>query len=88
VERAPQPYATPGKQITRFAIGDDRTVFLVVFATDPRTEVDSLNVQSHKEVLRAQSGRKGWKCPRILDALNTCDEVYLDRVSQIRMNAW
>jgi 2-polyprenyl-6-methoxyphenol hydroxylase-like FAD-dependent oxidoreductase len=63
-------------------------VFLFVFATDRRTEVDSLNIQSHKEVLRARFGRDGWECPRILDALNTCDEAYLDRVSQIRMSAW
>jgi 2-polyprenyl-6-methoxyphenol hydroxylase-like FAD-dependent oxidoreductase len=81
-------YATPGKQVARFAMRDDRTVFLFVFATDQPIEVDPLDTQLHKEVLRAHFGGEGWECPRILDALDTCNDVYLDRVSQIRMNAW
>ena len=30
----------------------------------------------------------GWECPRILAAMEEADGVYLDRVSQIRMNRW
>jgi 2-polyprenyl-6-methoxyphenol hydroxylase-like FAD-dependent oxidoreductase len=81
-------YATPGKQVARFALRDDRTVFLFVFATDQPIEVAPLDTQSHKEVLRAQFGVEGWECAPILDSLDTCDDVYLDRVSQIRINAW
>jgi 2-polyprenyl-6-methoxyphenol hydroxylase-like FAD-dependent oxidoreductase len=81
-------YATPGKLVARFAMRDDRTVFLLVFATDPPIEIDPLDTQSHKEVLNAQFGREGWECPLILAALDGCDDVYFDRVSQIRINAW
>jgi 2-polyprenyl-6-methoxyphenol hydroxylase-like FAD-dependent oxidoreductase len=43
-------YATPGKQVARFAMRDDRTVFLFVFATDQPIEVDPLDTQSHKRM--------------------------------------
>jgi 2-polyprenyl-6-methoxyphenol hydroxylase-like FAD-dependent oxidoreductase len=29
-----------------------------------------------------------WELPRILAALDTCNDLYFDRVSQIRMDAW
>jgi 2-polyprenyl-6-methoxyphenol hydroxylase-like FAD-dependent oxidoreductase len=30
----------------------------------------------------------GWECPRILDAMGDADDVYFDRVSQIKMDTW
>jgi 2-polyprenyl-6-methoxyphenol hydroxylase-like FAD-dependent oxidoreductase len=33
-------------------------------------------------------GRDGWECPAILKALDGCDELYFDSVSQIRMPSW
>jgi 2-polyprenyl-6-methoxyphenol hydroxylase-like FAD-dependent oxidoreductase len=81
-------YATPGKQVARFAMRDDRTVFLLVFSTDQPLQAESFAGASHKKVLHQQFDREGWECPRILAALDTCDELYLDEVTQIHMNTW
>ncbi len=81
-------YSEPGRQVARFAMRDDRTLFLFVFhdASPDLPPHDDLEAQ--KRVLHGQFGSAGWECPRILAALDACDEIYLDRVSQIRMERW
>jgi 2-polyprenyl-6-methoxyphenol hydroxylase-like FAD-dependent oxidoreductase len=81
-------YAVPGKQVARFAMRDDRTVFLLVFAT-PRDQPDVMREDAdHRAVLHREFGQAGWECPAILAAMDRCDELYCDRVSQIRIEAW
>jgi 2-polyprenyl-6-methoxyphenol hydroxylase-like FAD-dependent oxidoreductase len=81
-------YAVPGKQVARFAMRNDRTVFLFVFAVDQTPQIDPSNTEAQKAIIHAEFSRSGWECPKILAALDTCDEVYFDRVSQIQMHAW
>ena len=76
-------YNTIGRQIARFALRDDRTMFLFVF----RAEHDSTGL-SPKEELRQQFGDAGWECGRILDTLDDVDDLYFDVVSQICMDRW
>ncbi|WP_067499089.1 FAD-dependent monooxygenase [Actinoplanes sp. TFC3] len=38
--------------------------------------------------VRARYAGAGWEAPRILDAFDTSDDVYIDHLTQIRMNAW
>jgi 2-polyprenyl-6-methoxyphenol hydroxylase-like FAD-dependent oxidoreductase len=38
--------------------------------------------------LRRRFGNSGWECPQILRALDSSEDLYFDRVSQIRMPAW
>jgi 2-polyprenyl-6-methoxyphenol hydroxylase-like FAD-dependent oxidoreductase len=38
--------------------------------------------------LRDAFAKNGWELPQILAELNGCAELYFDRVSQIRMDAW
>ncbi len=76
-------YTQVGQQITRFAMRDDRTVFLFTFA-DETAEFPS-SADGQKAVLRRRFGASGWECPQILDALDTVESLYFDRVSQIRM---
>jgi 2-polyprenyl-6-methoxyphenol hydroxylase-like FAD-dependent oxidoreductase len=81
-------YGVPGKQVARFAMREDRTMFLFVFADDRtgRSEAQDLNAQ--KNVLRKEFEKSGWECPQILAAMESCDSIYFDRVSQIRMDKW
>jgi 2-polyprenyl-6-methoxyphenol hydroxylase-like FAD-dependent oxidoreductase len=44
--------------------------------------------EGQKALLRARYGDGQWECPRILDELNHAQDLYFDRVSQIRMNTW
>jgi 2-polyprenyl-6-methoxyphenol hydroxylase-like FAD-dependent oxidoreductase len=64
----------------------DRTMFLFVFA-DPRPDVPE-GLAHQKALLRERFSRSGWECPHILDALEHVDTLYVDRVSQIRMDRW
>jgi 2-polyprenyl-6-methoxyphenol hydroxylase-like FAD-dependent oxidoreductase len=87
-ERVYVSYTLPGKQVARFAIRDDRTMFLFVFLAAEPAPVDPRDIRAHKAILRRAFGRAGWECPRILAALEECDDLYFDRVSQIRMPTW
>jgi len=81
-------YCLPGRQIARFALRDDRTLFLFVFAA-PAAGADDINGgKAAKALLHATFAGAGWESPRILAALDRCDELYFDRVSQIRMQSW
>jgi 2-polyprenyl-6-methoxyphenol hydroxylase-like FAD-dependent oxidoreductase len=77
-------YTQVGRQIARFAMRDDRTMFLLTFADEGIDE--SADLQAQKALLKERFANSGWECPRILDALDAGDDLYFDRVSQIRMN--
>ena len=76
-------YNTPGRQVGRFALRDDRTMFLFIF----RAEHDSIG-DKPKDLLRNQFSDAGWECPDILPTLDDVDDLYFDVVSQVRMNRW
>jgi 2-polyprenyl-6-methoxyphenol hydroxylase-like FAD-dependent oxidoreductase len=78
-------YTEVGQQVTRFAMRSGRTMFLFTFADNGVVESGDLAAQ--KALLRKRFQDSGWECPRILEALDTCDEFYFDRVSQIRMDS-
>jgi 2-polyprenyl-6-methoxyphenol hydroxylase-like FAD-dependent oxidoreductase len=81
-------YSTPGKQVGRLSLRNDRTLFLFVFADERGALIDSDDTESQRDALRAQFGNLGWECPQILAAMESCPELYFDRVSQIRMDTW
>ncbi len=81
-------YATPGQQIARFSLRNDRTMFLFVFTNDKLPAHFPRNANERKDILHRVFGDAGWECPQILMAMDRVEDIYFDRVSQIRMNAW
>ena len=79
-------YCRPGRMLGRFTLHNDRTLFLFVFAADS----DSLpaTIIGKKAMLRNRYSDGKWECPLILDELYRTEELYFDRVSQIRMDSW
>ena len=81
-------HAAPGRQVSRFSMRDDKTLFLFVFrdhyAQAPHPSTDAERCAMLTNVF---SGL-GWECPRILAAAQHASEIYFDRVSQIRMSRW
>jgi len=71
------------KQVTRFAMRGDRTMFLFTFADSGTGDNSDHDVRAQKSQIREQFGDSGWECPQILAALDRTDELYFDRVSQI-----
>ena len=81
-------YGEPGRMLGRFALHDDRTLFLFVFAADVDPLGAMLDLPAQKGMLRGKFGDGKWECPRILDELDRTQELYFDRVSQIKMESW
>lgn len=76
-------YNVPGRQVGRFALRDDRTMFLFIF----RADHDDAGL-APKDQLRQHFRDAGWECPEILAAVDDVDDLYFDVVSQIRMERW
>jgi len=79
-------YTEVGQQITRFAMHDDRTMFLFTFA-DGSPDRGEATEAGQKSLLRRRFGNSGWECSQILDRLDAAKDLYYDRVSQIRMSS-
>ncbi len=75
-----------GRQIGRFAMDDGRTMVLFIFRS--ASPFVPATLDSGKALLRSQFADAGWEAPQILAALDDVDDLYLDVVSQIRMDRW
>jgi len=81
-------YGEPGRMLGRFALHDDRTLFLFVFADDVVALPGMFDLSAQKAMLRERFGGGKWECPRILSELDRTQSLYFDRVSQIKMETW
>jgi 2-polyprenyl-6-methoxyphenol hydroxylase-like FAD-dependent oxidoreductase len=88
-ERAYTSYAEPGRQISRYALRGGRTAFFLMFARGQPPLSRSPDQAYAKATLREMFEHDRWtEVPEILQRLETCDDVYFDSVSQIRMPEW
>jgi 2-polyprenyl-6-methoxyphenol hydroxylase-like FAD-dependent oxidoreductase len=78
-------YCEPGRMLGRVALHDDRTLFLFVFAADLGPMLD---LHAQKAILREWFGAGRWECSDILAELDRTEDLYFDRVSQVRMGSW
>ena len=81
-------HGVPGRQISRFSMRDDRTLFLFVFRDEYLAAVNPSTESERKAALKHVFADVGWEGPRILAAMESAGELYFDRVSQIRMDGW
>ncbi len=80
-------YAAPGRQISRYALREDRTAFLCVFTS--RERIPSADLAAQKQILRKTFSREPWiEWPDIEPRLAAVDELYFDAVSQIALPSW
>jgi 2-polyprenyl-6-methoxyphenol hydroxylase-like FAD-dependent oxidoreductase len=79
-------HSAPGRQVGRFALHGDRTLFLFIFRGGGEPEAHEIAAQ--KGLLRKTFAGDGWELPEILAALDASHDLYFDRVSQIRMDTW
>lgn len=81
-------YGLPGRMIGRFALRDDRTLFLLVYAGHGDSPPDRHDLAAQKAIVREVYRDARWESEAILTALDRSDDLYFDRVSQIRMRRW
>jgi 2-polyprenyl-6-methoxyphenol hydroxylase-like FAD-dependent oxidoreductase len=80
-------HSQPGRTVARFTLHDDRVLFLLVFAVNGTLPAD-LTLTEQKALLRREFGNGKWETSAILDDLDRTDDLYFDRVSQIKMASW
>lgn len=81
-------YGVPGRQIFRFSMRDDKTVFLFVFRDEYLPPGSPTTEHERRAALAHVFAGVGWECPQILAAMAAVRDIYFDRVSQIRMDCW
>jgi 2-polyprenyl-6-methoxyphenol hydroxylase-like FAD-dependent oxidoreductase len=81
-------YGVPGRQIFRFSMRDDKTLFLFVFRDEYLPIGAPTSEEECKAALAHAFADVGWECPGILAALPGVRDYYFDRASQIRMERW
>ena len=77
-------YGEPGRMLGRFALHDDRTLFLFVFADDVVALPGLFDLSAQKAMLRERFGGGKWECPRILSELDRTQSVYFDQSAKSR----
>ncbi len=78
----------PGRQVARIALRDDQTMFLFVFRSELMSGPEPSNTAEVRALLRDLFRDMGWESPQILKAMDEVDDIYFDRVSQIKMANW
>jgi len=81
-------YGVPGRQIFRFSMRKDKTLFLLVFCDTYLPTERPANDQERRLALTYVFADVGWECPQILAAMANAGGLYFDRVSQIRLDRW
>jgi len=77
-------FTHPGRQISRAALRNDMTLFLFLFDSSLMVE-EPTDEPACKAMLKEVFGGMGWEADAILDSIGEVDDLYFDRVSQIRM---
>jgi len=78
----------PGKQVSRFSMRDDNTLFLFVFRSELLTGGIPDQIGEQRRSLASIFKDAGWEIDDILTALDRTDELYFDQVSQIQLDRW
>lgn len=81
-------HTAPGRQVSRFSMREDKTLFLFVFRDDYARAALPGDDEARKAALNRVFGDMGWECPQILAAMRDVEGIYFDRVSQIHMPHW
>jgi 2-polyprenyl-6-methoxyphenol hydroxylase-like FAD-dependent oxidoreductase len=78
----------PGRMLGRFALHEDRTLFLFVWAVDAGSSTAIPDLPAQKAVLRERYRHDKGEVARIIDELDDTQDLYFERVSQIKMQRW
>jgi 2-polyprenyl-6-methoxyphenol hydroxylase-like FAD-dependent oxidoreductase len=81
-------FARPGRQISRYAMRENLSAFLLVLAHQGERLPGAHDTEAQRALLRARFAGDGWEASEILARLGSADDLYFDAVSQIRMPRW
>ena len=77
-----------GRQIFRFSLRNDKTLFLFVFRDEYLRTESPTSEPERKAALAHVFADVGWQRPEILTAMAGVGDFYFVRVSQVRLDRW
>lgn len=80
-------HSVPGRQAARFTLRDGSALILLIYIDDAGPALPE-GKEAEKARLRELFGDMSWEVPAMLEALDRCPDLYLDTVSQVRMDHW
>jgi len=78
----------PGKQISRFSMRDNKSLFLFIYRDKLTNGAAPLTVEETKQVIEDVFRDVEWEWPEIKAAMKGVDDIYFDQVSQTKMASW
>jgi 2-polyprenyl-6-methoxyphenol hydroxylase-like FAD-dependent oxidoreductase len=82
-----QVFSVPG--LTAMLNGyDDRTDIAFAFRTETEIDYDYRDRVQQRGMIHGHFDELGWKVPAMLEHVDTDNDFYFDRISQIRMPVW
>ncbi|MCX4661626.1 FAD-dependent monooxygenase [Streptomyces uncialis] len=80
---------TPGRGAALYAVGDDNDVHALLNFAHPEPPPDAFrDPQARRDLVAGAFADAGWEVPRMVAALREADDLFFDKVSQIRMPRW
>ncbi|CAD6010214.1 FAD-dependent monooxygenase [Agreia sp. COWG] len=67
---------------------DNHGTIRAILAYSRGEDLKGLDRAGALTIVRARYQDAGWEAPRILDAFDTSDDVYIDQLTQVRMSTW
>lgn len=88
-ETCMQMYTVPGKRVAlRSTRGNQTLVAFFLFKQPTRFRYDYHDLAQQKQLLASVFANEGWEVSRLLEKMQTAQDLYFDAVSQIRMERW
>ena len=88
-DREQQVFSTVGRMAGLSSVrGRERLTAVLTMALDAMPTSDEREPDVQRERFRALFSQDKWHIPRLLEAMDQADDLYLDTVSQIRMPNW
>jgi 2-polyprenyl-6-methoxyphenol hydroxylase-like FAD-dependent oxidoreductase len=82
-------YSEPGRMAGVYAVGKSETVHaLLVFAADEAPFLSHREIDEQRRRTADVFAGCGWEVPRLVEAMQSADDLYFDTVSQIHMPRW
>ena len=82
-------FTVPGRTAALYPVGDRSQARVVLLWRTPRLhDYDRHDREAQRRLLRNLYGDLGWEVPRLLTELDQAEDLYLDSISQVVMEAW
>ena len=78
---------TPGRMVSVHPVRG-RALAAFIFRSPEVPGFDYRDLAQHKEIVTNAYAGDGWRVPDLLDKLRTADDLWLDSVSQVRIDSW